>query len=131
MENPNQRYTCRYRLLVLHSDWDSLCVHDGRYDIELFNYDLFHPTPFTSCDDEDDSNGKLLVLGGSGRRSSRYMYTSIGLYIESVEIETVIQLSDSKPFCLACELRREVECRGKGKLEDMKILICAVSCLIG
>ena len=49
------------RLLILHSDWDSLCVHDGRYDIELFNYDLFHPTPFTSCDDEDDSNGGLLI----------------------------------------------------------------------
>ena len=42
--------------ILIHSDWDSLYVHDGRYDIQLFSNDLFHPTSFTAFD-EDDSNG--------------------------------------------------------------------------
>ena len=39
------------------SDWESLCIYDSRYGIELFNYDLLHPTSFNDYDDDDDSNG--------------------------------------------------------------------------
>ena len=54
--------------LSTSSDWDSLCVHDGRYDIELFNYDFFHPTSFTAYNDDEDSNGEYLAGKGSRKR---------------------------------------------------------------
>ena len=44
------------------SDWGSLCVHDFRYDVQLFNYDLFRPTSFSTYDDDDDSNGECIFM---------------------------------------------------------------------
>ena len=44
------------------SDWESMCIYDSRYGIELFNYDLLHPTSFNDYSDEDDSNGQCITI---------------------------------------------------------------------
>ena len=47
--------------MCFHSDWDSLCVHDSRYGIEMFDYDdLLYPISAGVYDDEDDSNGTCI-----------------------------------------------------------------------
>jgi hypothetical protein len=53
----NHVHTHVYLVSSSCSDWESLCIYDSRYGIELFNYDLLHPTSFNDYDEDDDSNG--------------------------------------------------------------------------